>query len=109
MEEQGHSLEKQILDQDNNRVILVKNRWTKEWRQTKPDIEHFFFECNRIYIFWKSVEQFINSKTEELVKIDLKSAIFGIAEDKIRKKDFEFVNHIILVAKMSISIAKKNE
>ena len=43
MEEQGHSLEKQILDQDNNRVILVKNRWTKEWRQTKPDIEHFFF------------------------------------------------------------------
>ena len=70
-------------------------------------IEHFFFECNRIYIFWKSVEQFINSKTEELVKIDLKSAIFGIAEDKIRKKDFEFVNHIILVAKMSISIAKK--
>ena len=70
-------------------------------------IEHFFFECNKIHIFWKSVEQFINLKIEEPVTLDCKSAMFGISENKLRKRDFDFVNHVILVAKMSISIAKK--
>ena len=53
-------------------------------------IEHFFFVCPTIKDFWNYIEQYI-----------------GIKQHNYGKVKTKLINHVILIAKMCISMYKK--
>ena len=71
---------------------------------TLDTLEHFFFECNRISQLWKHVEDKILIKTVKRCIITVGEALIGIGKDKYDKDTTRLANHIILIAKMCISI-----
>ena len=71
-------------------------------------LEHFFFNCRTTIQFWKQVETHISLVTGKHFTIDAKTALFGIPKSNdISNLIFKFSNHVILIAKMCVSIAKK--
>ena len=90
--------------------MLCKMRVTDGRRCSySPDemdyIEHFFYECPLILNFWKSLEQRILNHYDTQVEITVLEAIFGIPKARMVTQElFTKTNHIILIAKMCISI-----
>jgi hypothetical protein len=72
-------------------------------------MEHFFYECNVVKPLWNYVENKIAACIGKRVHINKEYALFGVGKHMFKKEDFVFVNHLILIAKMSISIAKKSK
>ena len=76
-----------------------------------PDkIEHFFFECPAVQLFWKKIEQYILNKLNIKIQLTIKEILFGI--DKLvytRSYDIKLINHLILIGKMCVSIYKKTK
>jgi hypothetical protein len=72
-------------------------------------IEHFFFDCPLVFTFWKSVEQFILLHLDIAINLDLSMVLFGNFDNFIGMTDRLKVNHILLIAKMCISIYKKTK
>ena len=70
-------------------------------------IAHFFYECSTVSKLWKQVESKILTRINYKISIDVKKALFGITGDGLSRECFRLVNNMILIAKMSISIAKK--
>lgn len=70
-------------------------------------IEHFFFECPKVLRFWKYIETFCLTHLDKQIKIDVEVALFGCFAKDYNEYTLSIVNHIVLIAKMSISIAKK--
>ena len=71
-------------------------------------IEHFFFYCPIIRVFWKNIENFILAEYNTHLHIDVTDVIFGLcAPIHTTKENQKTLNHIILVGKMCISIFKK--
>ena len=69
-------------------------------------IEHFFFECPKINNFWKCVEKFILHNTDVNLKINVQTVLFGINQIS-SPLHLKWINHIILLGKMCVSIYKK--
>ena len=68
-------------------------------------IEHFFFNCPRICNVWVCVSDRFYIKYGKKVKLSESEAILGITKkDDFNKSMLQFINHLILVAKMSIGI-----
>ena len=67
-------------------------------------LTHFFFECSVIKPIWYEVERRIEEKTGSYISINQEIAMFGI--DIPIQKDSIYANHLILLAKASISKAK---
>ena len=73
-------------------------------------IEHFFFDCPTIKKFWNYTEQYI------LITFDIQThltvvVLFGIKQHNYGKVKTKLINHVILIliiAKMCISMYKKN-
>ena len=68
-------------------------------------IEHFFFECPVVRDFWRYIEQHMLINVQvHLTAIDILFSIkcFDVGKIKLKK-----MNHVILIAKMYISIFKK--
>ena len=70
------------------------------------DIEHFFFDCPTIKKFWNYIEQYI------LITFDIQThltvgVLFGIKQHNYGKVKTKRINHVILIAKMCISMYKK--
>lgn len=72
-------------------------------------IEHFFFKCPRISLFWKNVEKQIYIKTGSQIKLKETDVLFGFQPNKQQDQTIRNINFILLVAKMSISIYKYGE
>jgi len=73
-------------------------------------VEHFFFHCPVIKKFWLEVEQFIRIYVEANIKLGVSDVLFGITHfSTISKDKLKKINHIILIAKMCVSIFKKTE
>ena len=72
-------------------------------------IEHFFFECPVIKSFWKTVESIIMSKTGKLNMFSCTDILFGMTSKDLSLNDINDINHILLIGKMSISIARKTK
>ncbi len=70
-------------------------------------IEHFFFECPRINHFWKCIEHFILHNTDVSLKFDVQTVLFGIKQPYSSSIHFNWINHVILLGKMCVSIYKK--
>ena len=73
-----------------------------------PDyIERAFVYCPRIKTFWEQVKRFIFCQTNTQIELSAKTAVFGVCNQNIfhsgtRNK----INHILLVARLSISKLK---
>ena len=73
-------------------------------------IEHFFFECPKISRVWNSVESRFFQKYSKHIHINLKEALLGMLEkDGLDKSELSYMNHLILIAKMSVGIFRYNK
>ena len=62
-------------------------------------IEHFFFDCPTIKKFWYYIEQYI------LITFDIQTHLInGIKRHNYGEVKTERLNHVILIAKMCISM-----
>ena len=69
--------------------------------------EHFFFECKRVQPLWKNIENKIAAECGKRIVFTSTTVLFGIVDDTLPKKDLMYINHLILIAKMSISSFRK--
>ena len=70
-------------------------------------IDHFFYECPVIKKFWNKIMQFIYYKIDVKIDINIKEVLFGLTSNDIGDDDLKCINHILLIAKMCVSIFKK--
>ena len=67
-------------------------------------IEQFFLDCPTIQKFWNYIEQYILITFDIRISLTVVVLLFGIKQHNYRKVKTEQINHIILIAKMCISI-----
>ena len=72
-------------------------------------IEQFFCECPIVVNVWKSIEQKVYRETGPRVELSVQTILFGLQNSTLARFKVDYINHIILVAKMCISIVKKTE
>ena len=70
-------------------------------------IEHFFFECPSVKSLWKKVEGDILRITECNVRLSAIDVMFGIQNKDMKARKIKSIDHILLIAKMCVSIKKK--
>ena len=76
---------------------------------TTDYLEHFFFECIFVKRLWEHIESLIASVIGKRVKLTKTNVLFGIDENYLSEKSHNFVNHLLLIGKVCISIAKKTK
>ena len=81
----------------------IRNNRLCEFCDEIDFIEHFFWRCKRLREFWKNVENTICNKTGNSIKITEESALFGFEKNKSKQEVNKITNHILLIAKMTIS------
>ena len=72
-------------------------------------IEHFFFDCPPIQNFRKYIEQYILITFDIGIYLTIVDVLFEIKQYDYGKVKTKRINHIILIAKMCISIYKKTK
>ena len=73
-------------------------------------IEHFFYECSAVKPFWKYIENVVLVSFNVKLSITEKEVLFGVTKCKhVSGRIAKKINHILLIAKMSISIYKKTK
>ena len=72
-----------------------------------PDyIEHFFVECHLITSFWDHISSYIKSTINVNIKLNTKDILLGLEyseHNNLKKKYIDYINFIILIAKLSVS------
>ena len=71
-------------------------------------IEHLFINCARLRGYWENVAKEINMRLNINLKLTDLNILFGITgqNQNYSKKQIRIINHIILIAKMTISKAR---
>ena len=71
-------------------------------------VEHTFFNCNRLKMFWEAISSLINKKLNKKIYLSEKSVLLGIEQEhhNLRKEELKFINLIILIGKLSIIKSK---
>ena len=72
-------------------------------------IEHFFSECPIVVNFEKSIHQKLDSETGLRVELSVQTILFGLQNCTFARFEVYYINHIILVAEICISVFKKTE
>ena len=70
-------------------------------------LEHFFFHCPPVRQFWRNVEKIIKGVTGTSVYLTQTSVLFGVRDELDAGDALHKTNHILLIGKMCISIARK--
>ena len=70
-------------------------------------LEHFFFDCPTIKKFWNYFEQYILITIDIQTHLTVGDVLFGIKQHNYGKVKSKRINHVILIAKMCISLCKK--
>ena len=70
-------------------------------------IEHIFFDCPTIKKFWNYIEQYILVTFDIQTHLTVVDVLFGIKQHNYGKVKTKLINHVILIAKMCISMYKK--
>ena len=71
-------------------------------------IEHFFFNCPTIKKFLNYIEQYILITFDIQTHLTVVVVLFGIKQHNYGTVQTKLINHVILIAKMCISMYKKN-
>ena len=84
--------------------IGKKNSENCDFCSEKDYVEHTFFRCSRLKIFWKRISSLINEKLNKKISLSEKSVLLGIEQEHqdLTKKECKFINWIILVGKLSV-------
>ena len=69
--------------------------------------EHFFFDCPTIKKFWNYIELCILITFDIQTHLTVVDFLFGIKQHNCGKVKTKRINHVILIAKMCISMYKK--
>ena len=72
-------------------------------------IEHFSFDCPLIQKFWKYIEQYIFITFDIRSHLTIVDVLHGMKQYDYGKVKTKRTDHIILIAKMCISIYKKTK
>ena len=74
-------------------------------------LEHFFYECQRLRIFWHDVEYIMNTILNQYVRINNTIALLGITKNDTtaNAKRINEANHLLLIARMSISKLRSSD
>ena len=71
--------------------------------QEKDNVEHTFYRCERLYLFWKNISSRINNKLNKNIILNETSIVLGIEQiQDFCKQEIDFINKIIIIAKLSI-------
>ena len=71
---------------------------------SEPDyIEHFFWHCTKVKPLWKECIDYVFEKSGENVVLSEEIVLFGYKPEQSRKRNVQFINHVLLIAKMVIS------
>ena len=70
-------------------------------------IEHFFFDCPKIKKCWNYTEQYILITFDIQTHLTVVDVLFGIKQHNYGKVKTKRIDHVILIAKMCISMYKK--
>ena len=70
--------------------------------------EHFFFECSFTKPLWDHIENQIAADYKR-IRLTVTEAMFGVYREDRANLELNHINHMILVAKMCVSIAKKTK
>jgi exonuclease III len=70
-------------------------------------LEHFFCHCDYVKPLWKYIEQTAALKLQKQIHLSEVDIIFGFKNKFCNKRETNFVNYVVLLGKMCISIAKK--
>lgn len=71
-------------------------------------IEHFFFECTPVRIFWRYIEDLFSASVGQRTHLTVNEVMFGHEVSTISNQNL-WINHILLVGKMCISRIKKTK
>ena len=70
-------------------------------------IQHFLFDCPTIGNFWNYIEQYILITFEIQTHLTVVDVLFGVKQHNCGKVKTKRLNHVILIAKMSVSMYTK--
>ena len=77
---------------------------------TIDHLEHFFCECTFVKVLWEHLESMITGFLGKRIKLYTNNILFGIQDNVVlSEKSQNFINHLILIGKVCISIAKKTK
>ena len=70
----------------------------------RETLTHFFYDCFTTKQIWSEIEKKISACTGKQIKINSVLALHGfIPGNDMSKKDYTFINQIILIGKLTIS------
>ncbi len=92
-------------------IVLKKMKITntdlcRQCHQSREYIEHFFVECPKLDSFWSNVRRLIGINFNKSIQIDNNDILFGLKKTSnlnLKNKEYNTINHILLVGKMVIS------
>ena len=67
---------------------------------------HFFFECSVSKPIWTEIEKIIKANTGVNIKLKVSNAMFGFRKGEIPKKNFNYINCLMMLGKLCISKLK---
>ena len=67
-------------------------------------VEHTFFKCDRLQIFWKNISSRIDNKLNKKITLNETSVVLGIEQiqQEICQQEQHFINKVTTIAKLSI-------
>ena len=92
-----------------NKMQVKENNKCSYCPNTVDFMEHFFFSCPIVREFWRFIENMIFYKTGTQICFSTTAILFGIDKTTRTKENYHFINVIILIGKMAVSIFKKTE
>lgn len=69
-------------------------------------VEHFFYECRPVKLFWEKIERLLYINLQEPISLDVLDILFGYQKPA---ENIRTINKYILIGKMTISIVKKTK
>lgn len=92
-----------------HKMKIKENRNCSYCSDETDYIEHFFYACRVVRPFWTLISQYILTEYDVQIIFGEISVLFGIGIPGINRLTLRKINHIVLIAKMCISIFKKTE
>ena len=92
-----------------NKMEVKDNNKCSYCKDTVDFIEHFFFDCPMVLNFWKHIEDNIYHRIGYKFPLTNKDILFGVPKSGFSDNHYKYINNLILIGKMSVSIYKKTE
>ena len=83
--------------------MKIRNNIMCEHCLVEDYVEHFFWHCQQTKPLWRNVENTILRKTGVQIKLTQEIVLLGYKPHKQKEDNNKLINHIILIAKMTIS------